>query len=172
MAAFPQRSDSMKPVAFIGPSGAGKTTLIERIIVLASSLGYEVTVIKHTHHSPPFHPGAGDTARFIRAGAVEAILVSPEVTMFASTGMTTGLSEPDSLLDAIPPAHLVLVEGFSSWQRPARIAVAPSDITEVDDCVAVVSDAPVHDHPTTVDAPRFRFAELAGLFQFVVTIAR
>ena len=40
----------MKVFGLAGPSGIGKTTVIENVIPLFSAMGLSVSVIKHTHH--------------------------------------------------------------------------------------------------------------------------
>jgi molybdopterin-guanine dinucleotide biosynthesis protein B len=44
--------DSDAPViGFVGPSGVGKTTLLERILFLLNSWGVTAGVVKHTSHN-------------------------------------------------------------------------------------------------------------------------
>ncbi len=58
----------------IGFSGAGKTTLVERLIQRYTSTGTRVSAVKHTHHAVTGFELKGDTERFIRAGAIDSIL--------------------------------------------------------------------------------------------------
>ena len=37
-------------VSFVGPSGTGKTTLIERVIVELTHRGFRIAVLKHDAH--------------------------------------------------------------------------------------------------------------------------
>ncbi|MDP2949810.1 MAG: molybdopterin-guanine dinucleotide biosynthesis protein MobB, partial [Chloroflexota bacterium] len=37
-------------VSFVGNSGAGKTTILEKVVRELKARGYRVAVIKHAHH--------------------------------------------------------------------------------------------------------------------------
>src|SRR5579864_3676610 len=66
----------MKVIGFAGFSGAGKTTLVERLIPALKREGQRVSVIKHAHHKFDIdHPGK-DTYRHREAGAFEVVVAS------------------------------------------------------------------------------------------------
>src|ERR1700712_4349780 len=66
----------MKVVGFAGYSGAGKTTLIERLIPALKARGLKVSVVKHAHHGFDIdHPGK-DSYRHRVAGAFEVVVAS------------------------------------------------------------------------------------------------
>jgi len=66
----------MKVVGFAGYSGAGKTTLVERLIPVLKRAGLRVSVVKHAHHKFDIdHPGK-DTWRHREAGAFEVVVAS------------------------------------------------------------------------------------------------
>jgi len=66
----------MKVVGFAGYSGAGKTTLVERLIPVLKQRGLRVSVVKHAHHRFDIdHPGK-DTFRHREAGAFEVVVAS------------------------------------------------------------------------------------------------
>jgi len=68
----------MKVVGLAGYSGAGKTTLIERLIPALRQRGQRVSVIKHAHHGFDIdHPGK-DSWRHRQAGAYEVLVVSDQ----------------------------------------------------------------------------------------------
>lgn len=66
----------MKVAGFAGYSGAGKTTLMERVIPLLRERGLRVSVVKHAHHRLDIdHPGK-DSWRHRQAGAFEVVVAS------------------------------------------------------------------------------------------------
>ena len=66
----------MKVIGFAGYSGAGKTTLVERLIPVLKLHGQRVSVVKHAHHKFDIdHPGK-DTYRHREAGAFEVVVAS------------------------------------------------------------------------------------------------
>ncbi|MCL6551524.1 MAG: molybdopterin-guanine dinucleotide biosynthesis protein MobB [Firmicutes bacterium] len=64
-------------VGIVGARGAGKTTLVERLIPLLAARGVRVTVVKHHAHLLALDEAGTDTARAAAAGAARTILVGP-----------------------------------------------------------------------------------------------
>lgn len=63
-------------VAFVAPSGTGKTTLVEAVIGVLRARGRRVGALKHDAHDFTIdHPGK-DSHRFTRAGAATCIIAS------------------------------------------------------------------------------------------------
>lgn len=123
----------MKVVAFAGCSGAGKTTLIERLIPLLREHGQRVSVVKHAHHGLEIdHPGK-DTWRHREAGAYEVVAASPQrLVLMREFERPLELSVHDLIRALHPGVDWVLVDGFRDsdlikievWRattgRPAR----------------------------------------------------
>lgn len=115
------------PVAGIcGYSGAGKTTLIERIIPLLAQDGLSVAVVKHDAHRLDVDRPGKDSDRFFRAGA----------TVFAHDGNQSFLRIPKRddhtlirALELLLREHdLVLVEGHKHTALPFKIwLLCPTD---------------------------------------------
>jgi molybdopterin-guanine dinucleotide biosynthesis adapter protein len=101
--------------AFIGHSGAGKTTLVASLIARYVEDGETVAAIKHTHH-PLNEENRGDTARFRAAGAEPVILAGDREGVVFEAGGTRRIAfgEPADLLGELS-ANVVLVEGFKSF---------------------------------------------------------
>jgi len=108
-------------VAFIGKSGAGKTTAIVGLIAHFVATARRVAAIKHTHH-PLNEEDRGDTAKFRRAGADPVILVSgAEAVVYESdTTRRVKFTNPSELL-ALTNADMVFVEGFKTIEEWPRI---------------------------------------------------
>jgi molybdopterin-guanine dinucleotide biosynthesis protein B len=103
---------------FAGWSGAGKTTLIRRVIARLVGQGLRVATLKHAHHDFDIdHPGK-DSWEHRRAGAAEVLVVSD--TRWALMHELNGEPEPGlpELLAKLAPADIVLVEGFKRSAIP------------------------------------------------------
>ncbi len=119
----------MKVVGFAGYSGAGKTTLVERLIPVLKLLGQRVSVVKHAHHKFDIdHPGK-DTYRHREAGAFEVVVASDKrLAADARIRSSRSNSACTSCWPSCDPAaDWVLVEGFKHsdvlkievWREPA-----------------------------------------------------
>lgn len=140
----------MKVVGFAGFSGAGKTTLIERLVPMLKTRGLRVSVIKHAHHGLETDRPGKDTWRHREAGAYEVLAASPERMVLQRTFEQPGERTVHELIPALHPGvDWVLVEGFRDsnllkvevWrpatERPARYPNDPF-------IVAIATDAPDH----------------------------
>lgn len=108
----------MKVIGFAGWSGAGKTTLISRLVPLLISQGLRVSVIKHAHHRFDVDVPGKDSWRHRQAGATEVLVTS--ANRWALMHELRGANEPSlpDLLGKMSRVDLVIVEGFKS--EPVR----------------------------------------------------
>lgn len=102
----------MKVFGLAGYSGAGKTTLIERLLPLFTARGIRVSLIKHTHHDFDLDKPGKDSWRHRQAGAVQVLLTCSQRWVLLHE--LRGHPEPtlDEQLERLAPCDLVLVEGF------------------------------------------------------------
>ncbi len=128
-------------LAFSGPSGAGKTRLLVRLVPALTARGLTVGVLKHTGHVHPFDRRGKDTERLRRAGATAAAILGPEgLALFAPP-----VKDARSLARLLPPVDLVLAEGFKAERLP-RVEVHRHEVSRDFLCaedaavVAVVTD--------------------------------
>jgi len=131
-------------LGLVGWSGAGKTTLIERMLPLLIARGLAVSTIKHAHHGFDLDRPGKDSFRHRRAGAREVLVASDTswALLHEVHGPEPGL--PD-LLARLAPVDLVLVEGFKAHPFPKievhRPALGKPPIWPgQSDIVAVASD--------------------------------
>ena len=112
----------MRVVAIVGRQGAGKTTLIERLIPALKRRGLSVSTIKHTHHHQfELEPPGKDSHRHRAAGASEVILASDSGwARIASSPQPASLQ---ALLAELRPVDVVLVEGFKQLEWLRRVEV-------------------------------------------------
>lgn len=154
-------------LAFSGPSGVGKTTLLVQLIPELVARGLTVTALKHSGHDHPFDRPGKDSARLRQAGAIAVALQGRgELAYFGPP--VAGIGE---LVRLLPPADLVLAESFKNEPMP-RIEVHRSDVEPAFLCasdphvIAVVSDV---EPPRAL--PWFTADEVEALGEFVARFA-
>lgn len=108
---------TVKAVAFIGRSGTGKTTLLERVLPELLRRGLRVGALKHDAHRFDIdHPGK-DSHRLTAAGAATMLICSAE-----KMALVKNHTEPPSAEDLVrsyfSDMDLVLVEGYSRSTLP------------------------------------------------------
>ena len=108
----------MRAIGFAGWSGAGKTTLIVRLIPELNRRGLSVSTIKHAHHGFDLDQPGKDSYVHRAAGAHEVLVAS--ANRLALMRELRGAPEPSlaDLLRLLAPVDLVLVEGFKRDSLP------------------------------------------------------
>ncbi len=125
------KSDRSVPVVgFVGRSGSGKTSLLERLIPALQARGLAVGIVKHTSHGFEADRPGKDSFRFYQAGAAAVGLIS-EDQLATFTRLKASPDDAKHSLDEVLgtlPADLdiVLAEGFS-WEAIPRFVVVPGD---------------------------------------------
>jgi molybdopterin-guanine dinucleotide biosynthesis adapter protein len=104
----------MKVIGVAGWSGAGKTTLISRVIPYLREQGLRVSVIKHAHHDFDVDVPGKDSWVHRQSGAEEVLVSS--ANRWALMHELRGAAEPSlpELLRKMSPVDLVVIEGFKS----------------------------------------------------------
>lgn len=142
----------MRIIGLAGWSGAGKTTLIAKLIPAIIGRGLTVSTVKHAHHGFDVdHPGK-DSFTHRAAGATEVLVASS--VRFALLHELRGEPEPPfaDLLAKMSPVDLVLVEGFKREPHPKlevhRAANGKPLICSEDPyIIAIAADGPVPNAP-------------------------
>lgn len=113
----------MRAVAFVGPSGVGKTTVIERLIVEFKRRGYRVAAIKHAAEVPEFGDTPGkDSWRFAQSGS-DSVVISSTSGIFCMQGRAEAPSLEDALRLVGDCVDLVLIEGFKTHRTIPKIEI-------------------------------------------------
>lgn len=108
----------MRVIGLAGWSGAGKTTLMRRLIPVLRARGRRVSTVKHAHHAFDVDTPGKDSWEHRQAGA-EEVLVSSGLR-WALMHELRGDPEPRlaDLLSRMTQVDLVLVEGFKREAHP------------------------------------------------------
>jgi molybdopterin-guanine dinucleotide biosynthesis adapter protein len=142
----------MRIIGLAGWSGAGKTTLIAKLIPAIIARGLKVSTVKHAHHGFDVdHPGK-DSFTHRAAGATEVLVASS--IRYALLHELRNEPEPDfaGLLAKMSRVDLVLVEGFKREPHP-KIEVhrvvngKPLIYPEDPYIMAIATDTPLDDVP-------------------------
>jgi molybdopterin-guanine dinucleotide biosynthesis adapter protein len=143
----------MRIIGFAGWSGAGKTTLIVKLIPALNARGLSVSTVKHAHHNFDVDKPGKDSYEHRAAGATEVLVASDQ--RFALMHELRGAPEPSlaELLSKLAPVDLVLVEGFkrdSHMKLEVHRAANGKPLLYPDDphVKALVSDLPPGEIPS------------------------
>ena len=138
----------MRIIGLAGWSGAGKTTLIAKLIPGILGRGLRVPTLKHAHHAFDVDRPGKDSYEHRMAGATEVLVVSEK--RFALMHELRGEAEPRlaDLLAKLAPVDLVIIEGWKREPHPKlevfRASVGKPLIHPDDPhVVAIASDVPL-----------------------------
>jgi len=133
-------------VTIVGNSGAGKTTLIEKLIPELVKRDLRVGTIKHDVHGFQMDKPGKDSWRHKQAGAATSIISSPD-----QIGMVIDVDhdhKPDELIPFLSNVDIILAEGYKMGNKPKieifRPEVYPEPLCKNDEnLIALVSNAPI-----------------------------
>lgn len=151
------RPSQSSVIGFVAASGAGKTTLVKKLLPILRNRGLRIGYLKHAHHSFDLdHPGK-DSYEIRESGAIQTMLVSKERWALQSTQRNRVQDPP--LMDMLDRfdhdrLDLILVEGFKFAAYP-KIEIhrttldKPLMYPDDPDIVAVIADhgLPGDKHP-------------------------
>lgn len=158
----------MKLLGIAGWSGAGKTTLVVRLIPALTARGVTVSTLKHAHHAFDVDTPGKDSWEHRKAGATEVLVAS--ANRFALMREHRGAPEPSlaDLVARMAPVDLLLVEGFKHGDHEKLEVYRPAlgkPMLQPDDpnVLAVLSDATL----PGLDVPVLPLDDVAGIAAFV-----
>ena len=165
----------MRVVGFCGPSGVGKTTLIEQLIVGFKARGLRVSVIKHAHKRFDIDRPGKDSWRHREAGASEVLLASDRRLALLREYAVEGLPSVHALIAELSPVDWVLVEGWKHAGLPKvevwRAALGQAPIYPDDPFVtAIATDTPAA-LPVPTQRPVFDMAAVPALASHLLDTA-
>lgn len=157
-----------KVISIVGHSGAGKTTLVEKLIRELSQRGIRVATIKHAHHKVVLDTPGKDSYRYKEAGAVMSMLVTSNALQLVADAVDR--REPEQLARRfLGEADLVLVEGFSLGNGAKievlrRACAKPPRCAVEDGLIAMVTDM----DEIYPQLPHFDPEEVTGIADFIL----
>lgn len=137
--------DTTPVITFVGKSGTGKTTFLEKLIPVLKARGLRLAVLKHdAHHFEMDRPGK-DTYRFTAAGAdVVTISNAEKFAMIEQPPEELSLRD---IIARLPQVDLVLTEGYKKSVYPKieihRAALQRPLIAPTHQLLAIMTDEPV-----------------------------
>lgn len=152
-------------ISFVGNSGVGKTTFLEKLIPVFKGRGYRVAAVKHdVHRFEVDYPGK-DSWRLTQAGGDVVVLASAE-----KLAMIERLDEERSLAELVAMIEdrvdLVLTEGYrgaSASKIEVSRRVCGSRLTaRLDDVIALVTD-----QPFSLPVPSFGLEDATAVVDFL-----
>ncbi|MBS1301034.1 molybdopterin-guanine dinucleotide biosynthesis protein B [Loktanella sp. SALINAS62] len=152
-----------------GWKNAGKTGLMERLVMELVRRGLTVSTIKHAHHSVDVDQPGKDSHRHRQAGADQVLLAS--ANRWALMTELRGAPEPplSDLLARLDPVDLVLVEGYKRDTHPKveafRAATGNPLIAADDPTIRLIAS----DTPLQTDRPVVDLDDTTAIVDFILT---
>jgi molybdopterin-guanine dinucleotide biosynthesis protein B len=155
-------------ISIVGHSGAGKTTLVEKLIRELCARGVKVATIKHAHHKVELDTPGKDSFRYKEAGAVMSVLLTKDALQLVADAKSE--REPQQIAQRfLGEVDLVLAEGFSHAPG-AKIEVLrrecdkPARCSLEDGLIAMVTDM----DEVYPQLPHFGLEEVGGIVDFIL----
>ena len=155
-------------VSFVGHSGSGKTTFIEKLIPLLVRTGVKTAIIKHDVHGFEMDKPGKDTWRHKKAGAAATIISSAE-----KIGLVMDADrdhQPHELAFMVGFADVIITEGFKHGPYP-KIEVFRPDATG-DAAPLCLGDpqllAVVSDRTVVCEVPLFGLEDIQPVADFLL----
>ena len=157
-------------IAIVGFSGAGKTTLVEKLIPALGRRGFRTGTIKHHFHDVEMDKPGKDSWRHKQAGAEVSILSTP-----GRIGMVSNVDhdhDPQELGHLFTGVDIILAEGYKRSDHLKievfRDGIGGDDLLcrQDEGLLAVVTDEPIE-----IDVPVFSVKDTEGLADRIAGIA-
>ncbi|CAD6561513.1 Molybdopterin-guanine dinucleotide biosynthesis adapter protein [Paraburkholderia kirstenboschensis] len=135
----------MRVIGLVGWSGAGKTTLIAKLIPELKTRGIRTSTVKHAHHNFDIDHQGKDSFVHRQAGANEVLVASRKRWALIHEMPYERDPQLKELLPLLTEVDVILIEGFKS-EAHVKLEIfreangSPWMYPGDDDIVAVISD--------------------------------
>jgi molybdopterin-guanine dinucleotide biosynthesis protein B len=159
----------VKVIGIAGWSGAGKTTLVIRLLPALIERGFSVSTIKHAHHAFDVDKPGKDSYRHRSAGDREVLISSRQRWALMHEHPEEFEAPLPDLLARLSPVDLVLVEGFRDYPH-AKIEIWRESVGKPmlagndPNVVAVASDTAV----AGLDVPVLHLDDENAIAEFII----
>ncbi len=158
-------SGAVPLVSFVGNSGVGKTTFLEKLLRVLKARGYRVAAVKHDVHNFEIDKPGKDSYRLTQAGSDIVVLSSPH-----RLALLEEVEEERTLDDLVAMVanrvDIVVTEGYRGAAAQkievSREAHSTALTAAVDHLIAIVTD-----HPFDLDLPEFGLDDSAAVADFL-----
>jgi molybdopterin-guanine dinucleotide biosynthesis protein B len=153
-------------LTFIGKTGCGKTTIIEKLIPEFRIRGFKIATIKHhSHRGFDIDQPGKDSWRFSQAGSDQVIIASPDkIATYRNIDQELSL---DEILLSIRDVDFVFAEGYAKANKPAIEIIRKENSVEligtIEQRIALVSDSTLD-----LKVPHFGLEEISNLAEFIL----
>lgn len=154
-------------VSFVGHSGSGKTTIVEKVIAILAAENIKIAIIKHDVHGFEMDMPGKDTWRHKQAGAVATAISSS-----AKVGIVMDADHdhhPAELAPFFGFADLILTEGFKRADNPKIEVFRPA--ATGDAAPLCLGDpkliALITDQPVDIPVPVFGTGQISAIAAFL-----
>ena len=157
---------------FVGHSGSGKTSFVEKLLPELVSRGLNVATIKHAHHKVHLDQEGKDSWRYKNAGASMSMLVTTDALQLVAD-VSASERDPQQLARRfLGEADLVLAEGFSMTPGKKieilrRECGKPPRCTMEEGVIALVTDM----DEIYPELPHFALDDVVGVADFLLNRA-
>jgi len=151
---------SVPVVSFVGKSGVGKTTALERVLRELKRRGHKIGTVKHDTHGFEVDQPGKDSWRHAQAGS-DAVVISGPRQMALIRRLDEEMTV-DEIVPLMGDLDLVITEGYKRGNRP-KIEVTRKErgtelLCQAGELIGIMADYPV-------DMPVVQFAldDAAGI---------
>lgn len=156
--------------SFIGSSGSGKTTFIEKLIGELKNRGVKLGVIKHDAHKFEIDKPGKDSYRFKHAGADIVAISSAEKMAIVKSFTSTEETLEEIVVNYFKDVDLIITEGYKQSSIPKieifRECVGKPFLSEdKTELIGVITDT---ENIPRKDVKIFGFDDICGVAEYLL----